>query len=180
MPKNTEAKSYGSIEPETSLIWKEEFLRVWDQEYQTTLKLLKAYPEDKRDLRPHEKLRTARELTWGFTNGETWMVDGILTGKFNAEEAIDAPPTMREVILNFEKVHADATAKVRKMSDSDLNKMVNFFVAPKKMGNVRATDLLAMMVMDQVHHRGQLSVYLRLAGGRVPSIYGPTADEPWM
>jgi uncharacterized damage-inducible protein DinB len=37
-----------------------------------------------------------------------------------------------------------------------------------------------LAVMDAVHHRGQMSVYIRLAGGKVPSIYGPTADEPWM
>lgn len=53
-------------------------------------------------------------------------------------------------------------------------------VAPKQMGDVRRGDLLQMMVMDNVHHRGQFSVYLRMAGGKVPSIYGPTADEPWM
>ena len=174
MPNNVEVK------PEISVIWKEEFLRVWEQEYQTTLKLLRAYPEDKCDLRPHEKLRNARELVWGFTNGEVWMVNGILTGKFEADEAIHPPPTMREIIQNFEKVHSDAMAKVKRMNENDLNRMVNFFIAPKKMGNVRVTDLLSIMIMDQVHHRGQMSVYLRLAGGKVPSIYGPTADEPWM
>jgi uncharacterized damage-inducible protein DinB len=174
MPKDVEAK------PETTMMWKDEFLRVWEQEYQTTLKVLKAYPEDKSDLRPHEKLRTARELAWGVTNSETWMVNGILTGKFHAGEAINPPSSMHEIVSNFEKAHSEAMTKVRRMNETDLNKMVNFFVAPRKMGDVKATDLLGMMVMDQVHHRGQMSVYLRIAGGKVPSIYGPTADEPWM
>jgi len=40
--------------------------------------------------------------------------------------------------------------------------------------------VLWSVLMDQVHHRGQLSVYLRLVGAKVPSIYGPTADETWM
>ncbi len=39
---------------------------------------------------------------------------------------------------------------------------------------------LWMLLCDQIHHRGQFSIYLRMAGGKVPSIYGPTADEPWM
>jgi uncharacterized damage-inducible protein DinB len=174
MPKDVEVK------PETTLTWKDEFLRIWEQEYQTTLKVLKAYPEDKGDLKPHEKLRTARELVWGFTNGENWMINGILTGKFDVGEAINPPSTMQEIVNNFEKVHAEAITKFRRMTESDLNKKINFFVAPRKMGDVKATDLLGMMVMDQVHHRGQMSVYLRIAGGKVPSIYGPTADEPWM
>ena len=174
MPKQIEAT------PDTTMMWKDEFLRVWEREYQTTLKVLKAYPEGKGDLRPHEKLRTARELVWGFTNGESWMVNGILTGKFDVGEAINPPSSMREIVSNFEKVHTDAMTKVRRMTETELNKMVNFFVAPRKMGDVKATDLLAMMVMDQVHHRGQISIYLRIADGKVPSIYGPTADESWM
>lgn len=53
-------------------------------------------------------------------------------------------------------------------------------VAPKKMADLRKMDVLWMTVMDMVHHRGQFSVYLRLVSAKVPSIYGPTADEPWM
>jgi uncharacterized damage-inducible protein DinB len=58
--------------------------------------------------------------------------------------------------------------------------MVQVPVGPGKMGEFRAMDVVWMALMDQVHHRGQFSVYLRLAGGKVPSIYGPSADEPWM
>jgi uncharacterized damage-inducible protein DinB len=174
MPKNVE------VQAETALAWKEEFLRVCEQEYQTTLRLLQAYPEDKADLRPHEKLRTARELAWGLTNNEPWMLNGITSGNFMGGERVDSPATMREIIDNYKRVHSEAISKIRGMSDSDLNKSVDFFVAPKKLGKVKVTDLLGLMVMDQIHHRGQLSVYLRIAGGKVPSIYGPTADDNWM
>jgi uncharacterized damage-inducible protein DinB len=53
-------------------------------------------------------------------------------------------------------------------------------VAPKQTGDVRRVDVRWLMLMDGVHHRGPLSVYLRMADGTVPSIYGPSADEPWM
>jgi len=43
----------------------------------------------------------------------------------------------------------------------------------------RRMDFLWFLLMDMVHHRGQFSVYLRMADGKVPSIYGPSADEPW-
>lgn len=80
----------------------------------------------------------------------------------------------------YEKSHSEMVAKVSKASDGDVNKTVKFFTGPKQMGDVRIMDILWLMLMDSVHHRGQFSVYLRMAGGKVPSIYGPTADEPWM
>jgi uncharacterized damage-inducible protein DinB len=176
MPKNVAEKTMTEI----STDFKEEFLRTWEREYQTTLKLLKAYPENKLDLRPHDKLRTAGELIWEFTNGEAWMINGCLTGRFDVGNSMEPPSTKKEIIDNFEKVHSDSIAKIRRMSESDLNKQVKFFVAPKQMGEVKCWDLLTMMVMDQVHHRGQLTIYTRIAGGVVPSIYGPTFEEPWM
>jgi uncharacterized damage-inducible protein DinB len=45
--------------------------------------------------------------------------------------------------------------------------------------DVRKLDFLWLMLNDQIHHRGQLSVYTRMAGGKVPSMYGPSGDEPW-
>ena len=51
---------------------------------------------------------------------------------------------------------------------------------PGTMGVLKVIDFLWFMLLDSIHHRGQLSVYIRPAGGKVPSIYGPTADEPWM
>ena len=48
-----------------------------------------------------------------------------------------------------------------------------------KIAPVSVKDLVWGMLHDQIHHRGQLSVYLRIVGGKVPSIYGPSADEPW-
>ena len=47
------------------------------------------------------------------------------------------------------------------------------------MGNFPVAEFLWFMLMDSVHQHGQLSVYVRCAGGKVPSIYGPSADEPW-
>jgi uncharacterized damage-inducible protein DinB len=47
------------------------------------------------------------------------------------------------------------------------------------MGDVPKVAFLWFILHDQIHHRGQFSVYLRIAGGKVPSIYGPSADEPW-
>jgi len=91
-----------------------------------------------------------------------------------------APATMAEVIATYEKSSKAFVERIKKTPDADLNKTVKFFVAPKQMGDLRKMDVLWFMLMDQVHHPGQFSVYLRMADGKVPSIYGPSADEPWM
>jgi uncharacterized damage-inducible protein DinB len=83
---------------------------------------------------------------------------------------------MKEIIALYEVIHRDAIAKVR---NNDLSGTIDFFVAPKTPGKVDKFELLKMMLFDHVHHRGQFSIYLRLVGAKVPSIYGPTADEPW-
>jgi uncharacterized damage-inducible protein DinB len=69
---------------------------------------------------------------------------------------------------------------VRSAPDEKLQQTVKFFTGPKQMGDVRRLDLVWFLLSDEIHHRGQFSVYLRMADGKVPSIYGPTADEPWM
>jgi uncharacterized damage-inducible protein DinB len=58
--------------------------------------------------------------------------------------------------------------------------MVPFMTGPRQFGEVSKLALCMLMLNDSIHHRGQLSVYLRMSGGKVPSIYGPSRDEPWM
>ena len=60
-----------------------------------------------------------------------------------------------------------------------IHQTVKFMTGPKQMGDLRKIDVLWWLLMDSVHHRGQMSVYLRLADAKVPSIYGPSADESW-
>jgi uncharacterized damage-inducible protein DinB len=70
--------------------------------------------------------------------------------------------------------------KVKHTPEVELNKTMKFMTGPKQTGDMRKADILWTGLMDTIHHRGQLSVYLRIAGAKVPSIYGPSLDEPWM
>ena len=160
---------------------KEMFLQSWEREHLTTLKVLKAYPESMKEFKPNPVLKTARELAFMFAGEESMMVNGVITGKIDFKgEMPKAPATMKEAIDDYERLHTAMSKKLKGLSDEELNKTMKFFTAPKTMGDVRRIDVLWMTLMDQVHHRGQFSVYLRMAGGKVPSIYGPSADEPWM
>lgn len=158
---------------------KEQFLGVLATEFPTTLKVLRAYPAAKADLKPHPKCKSAKELAWTFVveqgAGQQALDGGIDFGKLPPP-----PATLADVIATYENSHQALVERVKRTPDADLNQTIKFFTGPKQMGDVRKLDVLWFMLMDSVHHRGQFSVYLRLADGKVPSIYGPSADEPWM
>jgi uncharacterized damage-inducible protein DinB len=159
---------------------RETFIQSWEREFQTTLKVLKSYPSNKADLKPHDKCPDAKDLAWKMVSEEKVFVDGAISGKFDFAGMVKAPATMQDVIAVYERTHRETSEKLKQMSDQEFNKMVKFYVAPKTLGDIRSGDTLWMMLMDTIHHRGQFSIYLRMADGKVPSIYGPSADEPWM
>lgn len=158
---------------------KDMFIQTWEREFQTTLKVMKAYPKDRLDLKPSEKSRSAKDLLWTLVS-EEHVASGVTKGQVDFTNVPKAPDSVEEIIGTYERMHKENLEKVKNLSEQDYNSSIQFFVGPKTPGLVRRADVLWTTVMDNVHHRGQLSVYLRLVGAKVPSIYGPTADEPWM
>jgi uncharacterized damage-inducible protein DinB len=63
--------------------------------------------------------------------------------------------------------------------DAFLQRQVHFFRGPKTLGEFTRLEFAWFLLMDEIHHRGQFSIYSRIADAKVPSIYGPSADEPW-
>lgn len=161
---------------------KQQFLDSFERETATTLKVLKAYPAEKADLKAHERLKTAKDLAWLFTMEQAAIagaVDGTFT--FPPKNLGSPPATWDEVVRTFDETRTKTIAAIKAAKDDDLAKrQIDFLVGPKTPGKYAAMDFLWFMLNDQIHHRGQFSVYLRIAGGKLPSIYGPTADEPWM
>jgi len=164
----------------TTLTERDVFLANLEREFETTLRVLRAYPEGKDDFKPAEKSASAVGLVWTLVR-ERQAGLGALTGQIDFTVLSNPIPvkTVKEAIARLEAVHADFVKAVRAASDSALDRAIDFPAGPGKMMKVRTLDFLNMMMMDNIHHRGQFSVYLRLVGARVPSIYGPTADEPW-
>ena len=160
---------------------KQRYLDALDREHAITTRLLRAYPPDKLDLRPHEKLKNARELGWVFAlerylAGRVWR-DELAKGISGRPPK--APDDWNEILRGVEQANRELRDIVSNASEADLEQEVTFLTGPKAMGKTKRIDFFQFLLSDEIHHRGQFSIYLRMSGAKVPSIYGPTADEPW-
>jgi hypothetical protein len=160
----------------------EMFINAWTKEFGTTMKILGQMPPEKANFKPQaEKTKTAKDLACVFI-GELNIVEDAVKGEvdFKATDRFKPPATYPEVLSSYAEKYRTVSAKVKAMTEKDWNSTMMFPVGPKQMGQVRRGDVLWMLLMDSVPHRGQFSVSLRLVGAKVPSIYGPSGDEPWM
>lgn len=82
-------------------------------------------------------------------------------------------------IISFQTEHVKLMRSLDRATEQDLYHSMKFLVNPREIKDIPRFQFLWFVYCDHIHHRGQFSVYLRMAGGKVPSIYGPSADEPW-
>lgn len=163
---------------------KQRFREALASAQKTSLRLLRAFPDDRAGWKPSEDANSVVQTAWPLVVGQDRLMMRALAPATGEDEPLAPPPgppaTLSAVVEAMEKAHAQVLAALDAIDDAALeNETVKFFVAPKTMGAVGRLDLLYNALFDHVHHRGQLSTYLRLAGGKVPSIYGPSRDEPW-
>jgi uncharacterized damage-inducible protein DinB len=154
---------------------KDVFLKAYEREFHTTMRVLSAYPKDKLDLTA-DNLRSARDIATLFV-GEQAVADMAMNGNIDFSAEPSPPASMDDIITMFETLFRRNIDRVRSLSENAYNSTVMFPTGPGTGAQLRTADVLWLTLYDMVHHRGQLSVYLRLAGGKVPSIYGPSADE---
>jgi uncharacterized damage-inducible protein DinB len=87
------------------------------------------------------------------------------------------PPPLGDMIVRFERAAAELRGEVSRMDDAAWTKPAKFYVGGKVILEQAAGSFLWFILFDTIHHRGQLSAYLRPMGAKVPAIYGPSADE---
>lgn len=179
-PAKKVAKAAKAAKPQSS--GKQTFLDHFAREHTTTLKLLRALPPDQTELRPHARAKSARELANVFVLEQmliTKALTGELAGIFRGGGPPPAPADFNAIVSQFEREFESTLDLVKKATDSKLSSTVQFPTGPGQMGDWGILSFLWFVLHDQIHHRGQFSVYVRMANGKVPSIYGPSADEPW-
>jgi len=158
---------------------KDAFISTFEHEFRTSLRVLKSFPADQLALQPKPHMNPALRIAWMLVLNQMVLEPTLHQPELSPGGLPEPAKTMPELIAAFEKAHAAAVEMLLESDDAAWNTTVKMPVGPKQMGDVRRADALWMFLHDTIHHRGQLSVYLRLAGGKLPSIYGPTADEPW-
>jgi uncharacterized damage-inducible protein DinB len=95
-------------------------------------------------------------------------------------ESPKAPDNWDAILAALESPHHDFGDVVGAMPDEQPMETVNFFTGPRTLSDDTCMEVAWFLRHDEIHHRGQFSVYLRMADGVVLSISGPTAHEPWM
>jgi uncharacterized damage-inducible protein DinB len=150
-----------------------------DQEAKTTQRVLERVPEDKLAWKPHAKSSSLGQLAMHIANAQGRLAGMASKDTFEIGNMVQAQPASRKEILDaFAQSTADAKQIVAQMDDArmmatwTLTKNGMVLLTMPRIGFIRA------IAMNHIyHHRGQLSVYLRLLDVPVPSIYGPSADE---
>src|SRR5262249_6264453 len=157
-------------------------LDAYEREHAITMKVLRAFPPSQTELKPHPKSKSARELAWVFVLerglGKAGLANAFASGNAGGP-APAAPAAWSEVLSTLEAAHADFRTAFEGYTDDELLEPIKFFTGPKMLVDVPRIDFAWFVMSDQIHHRGQLSIYLRMADAKVPSIYGPSLDEPW-
>ena len=145
-------------------------------EQRVTKKILTAVPPDQGSYKPSAKSRSAMELAWHIAVCEIWLLDAIIHRQFG--EISPKPPAVKacqDVALWYEENFARRVPLLEALSGDDLATPVEFH----DLRNDPAVAYLNIAIRHSVHHRGQLSTYLRAMGARVPAIYVESADEPY-
>lgn len=156
---------------------KEVFLRIWDREAAATQRVFRAFPNDKLDSKPHARSRSIRDLAWQCVIDER-VIEKIIDGANDLRNVTPSPPppeTMEEIAAAHELAHREASEKMRR-PESEFSKTVKVTLRGGSIQLEQAETIWGNL-LDQIHHRGQLTIYLRQAEGKVPSIYGPSGDE---
>ena len=147
----------------------------FEQEMQTTMRVLAAVPNERLDYAPDAKSKSALGLVRHITLEDEWLLNCIANGEFtpppdDSDACGIASPA--DAVTRYKEKLPAALDRVRAMPGDKLATVIDLF------GMVQApgVNFLAMTVKHSVHHRGQLSAYLRSMGGKIPSIYGPSDD----
>lgn len=164
--------------PSTEL---QHYIAAFEREYQTTLRVLKAFPADKATLKLSERSSPANQIAGTLILSQHVVTPIVTEAELTPPKDFPPPPANWNALLGaFEQAHDGAMANLNKLENATYQSTIVLPVGPGgAKAPVRRADVLWMMLYDTIHHRGQFSVYLRASGAKVPSIYGPSGDEPW-
>jgi uncharacterized damage-inducible protein DinB len=140
------------------------------------IRVFNALPKDQLGYKPHERSPSAAQLVWTLTSELRACCELVETGRIDWKPT--PPKSLDEMIADFERHDAELDAGVAGLDDEAWRRPGQFLVGSRVAMEQAVADLLWLFLFDGIHHRGQLSTYIRPMGGKVPSIYGPSGDDP--
>lgn len=147
-----------------------------ERESAATKRVLEAVPSGQDDFKPHEKCMPAMKLAWHIAASENMFLAGIPAGTFGNGDDNPGLPALSsgaEIATWYAGQTEKNVAALRAMTPEECTVVINFHDVFK----MPAYAWAQLALTHAIHHRGQLSSYIRPMGGRVPSIYGPSGDD---
>ncbi len=157
---------------------RDHFITCFTAEVPKFVRVLKAVPESGAAYRPHPRSMSAADLAWLLASELKDACDLLDKGVVDFSER--PAPALGDSVKAYEKNAAALKRRLAKVKDAAWKKKVSFLVNGKSAWEAPLGEMLWGFLFDGIHHRGQLSTYLRPMGAKVPSIYGPSADDPGM
>lgn len=145
-------------------------------EYPALERVIAALPKKSFDYRLHERLPSAKDIVW------TLASEMAACSKMIEEKSVtwnpDQAPGVGEVIETFHQNYLVLDDGIQELNAEECGLVANLYLGDKLMREQPLGDFLWYLFFDAIHHSGQLSTYIRPMGGKVPSIYGPSGDDP--
>ena len=152
----------------------------FDHEMSATRRALERIPEDRLDFRPHDKSWTLRELAAHVAQIPAWTPITLATTELDISQPFERPPceTKADILAAFDGAREQARAAIASATEEALRAPWTLKSGDHVAFTLPREAVLRSFVLNHgIHHRGQLTVYLRLTGAPVPALYGPSGDE---
>lgn len=155
---------------------REFFTKKWEEEQPKFGKVLRALPADQLSYKPHERSSSAGDIAWQLAEEQRALCEMVDKGK--VEWIVNPKPaTLDEIVAAWDAHTGNLRERLGALDDAKWQQQVDFVMD----GNVAFTatmeDNFWGFLHDMIHHRGQLTTYIRPMGGKVPAVYGPSADD---
>jgi len=139
-------------------------------------KVIRALPGNRLDYRPHERSTSANQLAWQLAYEMKDLAGLIENGTAVYVPGQPVPSSLDEIAAAFDK-NAQLAVDAAKAGEARWEGPAKFSVGDQVVWEDTVGEMAWGFLLDMIHHRGQLSTYIRPMGGKVPSIYGPSGDE---
>jgi uncharacterized damage-inducible protein DinB len=163
------------LTPDTAKVVLQMALGAIKKEHATTRAVLAAIPDNGGDYKPEPAARTALEIAWHIVASEHRFYSSVTKGFFDVtpNPKPESLKTGAEIAKYYDELLPKDYADLAQLSGEHVAKEMDF----RGMFQMPAVAFLDLGLRHSIHHRGQLSVYLRPAGGKVPAIYGESYDS---